>query len=191
MRGIVRRFLPDRNPLRRTVDRVEAAVMAGLFVVFLAGASLAALAAAGHVTASGLRAERAEASWRRVPAVLLQNAPRAAQSPDEDSTIPLVRARWTAPDGTPRVGELYAPYGAAAGTTVPVWTDRSGNLEAAPVEHGYVVAQATFTALTAVALVAAAVAVTGLLARRALDRHRLAAWEAEWARTGPQWTGRR
>ena len=36
----------------------------------------------------------------------------------------------------------------------------------------------------------AAVAVTGFLARRALDRRRLAAWDAEWSRTGPQWTGR-
>jgi hypothetical protein len=29
---------PDRNPLRRTVDRVEAMVVGGLVVAFLAGA---------------------------------------------------------------------------------------------------------------------------------------------------------
>jgi len=33
-------------------------------------------------------------------------------------------------------------------------------------------------------------AVMAGLARRALDRRRLVTWEAEWSRTGPQWTGR-
>jgi hypothetical protein len=34
---MMRRLRPDRNPLRRTADRVEAAIMAGLLAVFLAG----------------------------------------------------------------------------------------------------------------------------------------------------------
>ena len=46
-----------------------------------------------------------------------------------------------------------------------------------------------FVALAAAVLAAVAVAVTGF-ARRARDRRRLAAWDAEWSRTGPQWTGR-
>ena len=43
----VRGLWPDRNPLRRTVDRAEAGVVAALAVAFLAGAPLAAVAA-GH-----------------------------------------------------------------------------------------------------------------------------------------------
>jgi hypothetical protein len=31
----------------------------------------------------------------------------------------------------------------------------------------------------------------GMLARRALDRRRLRAWEAEWRASGPQWSGHR
>lgn len=187
---MMRRLRPDRNPLRRTVDRVEAAIMAVLLAVFLAGFPLAALAA-GRVAAGGLRAERAQASWLQVPAVLLQNAPEVSQPLGQASLMPAVRARWTALDGTPRTGEVYAPGGARAGTTVLVWTDRSGRLQAAPVQRSYVVAQETFAALGAVVLVAVAVATSGFLARRALDRRRLAAWDAEWSRTGPQWTGRR
>lgn len=39
-----RRWWPDRNPPRRTADRVEAAMMAVLLVAFLVGVPLAALA---------------------------------------------------------------------------------------------------------------------------------------------------
>jgi len=47
----VRGLWSDRNPLRRTMDRVEAIIMGGLVVAFLAGAPLAAIAA-GHVAYS-------------------------------------------------------------------------------------------------------------------------------------------
>ena len=110
---MMRRLRPDRNPLRRTADRVEAAVMAGLLVMFLAGVPLAALAAAGPPR--GMRAERAQARWHRVPAVLLQDAPEPAHALSRASLEPLVRARWTAPGRAPREGEVYAPGGARAG----------------------------------------------------------------------------
>lgn len=187
----MRRLRPDRNPLRRGIDRVETAIMAVLLAVFLAGVPLAALAAAGQAARGGVRTERAQANWRQVPAVLLQNAPDAAQPLDQESLMPAVRARWTAPDGTPRVGEVYASDGAAAGTTVMVWTDGSGRLEGMPTPRSYFAAQEIFAALGAAAVVTVAVAVGGVLARRALDRRRLAAWDTEWSRTGPQWTGRR
>lgn len=190
MRGIMRRLRPDGNPLRRTVDRVEAVVLAVLLALLLAGAPLAALAAAGQVAAGSARAERAQSGWRQVPAVLLRNAPQGSQPLGQESMMPLVRARWTAPDGTSCVGQVYAPDGAAAGTTVMIWTDRSGSLRGEPVKRGYVVAQEAIAALWAATLVAFVVAVAGFLARRALDRRRLAAWDAEWSRTGPLWTGR-
>jgi hypothetical protein len=176
--------------VRRTADRVEAAVMAGLLVVFLAAVPLAALTAAGRVAASGMRAERAQARGRQVPAVLLQDAPEPAHALSQASLEPLVRARWTAPGGAPREGEVYAPGGARAGTTVMVRTDSTGRLEGAPVQRADVTVLEAFAALAAAALAAGAVAVTGFLARRALDKRRLAAWDAEWSRTGPQWTGR-
>ena len=39
---VVRGLWPDRNPLRRTLDRIEGVIVGGLAVVFLAGAPLAA-----------------------------------------------------------------------------------------------------------------------------------------------------
>ena len=62
----VRGLWPDRNPLRRTMDRAEALVVGGLVVVFLAGAPLAAVTA-GHAAYSlGSRTAHAQqATWRR------------------------------------------------------------------------------------------------------------------------------
>lgn len=71
-----------------------------------------------------------------------------------------------------------------------VRTDRPGRLEPAPPQRADVTAQEAPAALTAAALAAAAMVVTGFFAWLVLDRRRLAAWEAEWSRTGPQWTGR-
>ena len=53
--ALMRGWWPDRNPPRRTADRVQANVMAALIVMFLAGTPLAALAAAGWAAAGGSR----------------------------------------------------------------------------------------------------------------------------------------
>jgi hypothetical protein len=137
-----------------------------------------------------MRAGQAQAHWHQVPAVLMQDAPEPAHALSQASLEPLVRARWTVPGGAPREGQVYAPGGARSGTTVMVRTDRPGRLEPAPPQRADVTAQEALAALTAAALAAAAMVVTGFLAWLVLDRRRLAAWEAEWSRTGPQWTGR-
>jgi hypothetical protein len=104
---------------------------------------------------------------------------------------PLARARWTAPGGAPRAGEVYAPAGARAGAIVMVWTDGSGRLAGFPLQRADVAAREAIAASLAVALVAATLAAAGEFARRTLDRQRLAAWDADWSETGPQWTGPR
>jgi len=47
-----------------------------------------------------------------------------------------------------------------------------------------------FAEVSSVIVVALAVTATGLVARRALDKRRMAAWDAEWRATGPRWTTR-
>ncbi len=69
-----------------------------------------------------------------------------------------------------------------------LWPDRNPLRRAADRAEAAVMAGLLAMFLVGVPL--AAVATAGLLARRALDRRRLAAWEAEWSRTGAQWTGR-
>lgn len=189
--GVIRRLWPDRNPLRRTTDRVEAAIVAVLCAVLLAGIPLASIAAFGWANATGMRNQQAEAGWRQVPAVLLQNAPEQAHPRSQGSPEPLVRARWTAPDGAQREGKIRAPGGTRAGMSVPMWTDRSGTPEAAPQQGADVTAWDAFVAAAAAMGVAVAVAAAGFVARVVLLRRRLAAWDAAWPLAESQWTGRR
>jgi hypothetical protein len=187
---LVRLWRPDGNPLRRTADRVEGVVMAVLIAAFLTGAPLAALAAGDAAAATGSRIAAAQASWHRVPAVLLRDAAADSHAMFQASLEALVPARWTAPDGVPRTGEIYVPAGAKAGSTVLVWADGSGRLTEMPLRPGDVAEEIALAAsLTTVAVAGLLVAI-GLLARWVLDRRRLAAWDARWKATGPQWTGR-
>lgn len=127
-----RRLWPDRNPLRRAADRVEFAIAALLLVALLVGVPLTALTAARWAAASGLRAERAQAGWHQVPAVLLHDAPTPPGGLSFPVPWPQVLARWASPAG-PRTGKIDAPPGAKAGSTVMVWIDRPGRLTGAPV----------------------------------------------------------
>jgi len=190
LRRLVRRWRPDGNPLRRTSDRIEAVLLALLVAAFLCGGPLAGIAAGRAAAASSVRAEHAQAGAHRVAAALLQQAPGKSHPMFQTPLEPLVPARWKAPDGTLRTGQIYAPAGAAAGSTVLVWVDRSGRLTASPMQRGNMIEEVALAASLATIAVAAVLAVLGLVTGWVLDRRRLAAWDARWRTTGPQWTGR-
>jgi hypothetical protein len=178
---------PDRNPLRRTIDRAEAAVVAGLAVAFLAGVPLAA-AAAGHYAYSyaSRTAAAQRAAWHRVPAKLLTTVP--ASSYGDQATVP---ARWTAPGGRRRTGMIPAPVAAPAGGTVMVWVDEAGRPTLPPLRPSLIRGQVVLASLFASVVFGMIVVCAGLLVHVALDRRRLAAWDAKWRATGPQWTRQR
>jgi hypothetical protein len=182
----VRGLRPDRNPLRRATDRVEAIIVGVLVVAFLAGAPLAAVAAGHAVYSVGSRtAHVQQATWRQVPAVLVATAPAAGYRQSQVT----VRASWTAPDGTRHAGAILAPPGTRAGRAVMVWVDTAGRLTGHPPlrlsqVRGQVVLATVLTAL-AVSLI---LLCTGLLAHAMLGRRRLAAWDVDWQVTEPQWT---
>lgn len=189
-RGRVWRGLwPDHNPLRRACDRAEAVVVGALLVIFLVGAPLLAFAAGQWVYHSGLRAEHAQASaWHAVPAVLLNDAP--PPTPSRVQVPPLVRARWTAPDGRRCTGEVRAPAGARAGRTVPVWVTADGWQTGPPLRRSRLVDRVIFTAVAVPAALGVVLLSAGILAHRMLERRRLAVWDADWRATGPRWTSR-
>jgi hypothetical protein len=183
----------DRNPLRRGTDRIEAILRLVLIILLVAVIPAGAVAAgrwADHQALHRVQLERA--TDRLVTAVLLEKAP-ASGAPDPYTSVQTawVRARWQPPGQPPRAGEVLAPAGARQGSTVRTWIDRSGAVTAPPADHR-VVAGSVFVAVMAtcqlslLVLLAAAV-----LVRRALDRRRLNAWEAEWRASGPLWSGHR
>jgi len=184
----VRGLWPDRNPLRRTVDRVEAAIVGGLVVAFLAGAPLAAVAAWHAAYSMGSRTARTQqAAWHQVPAVPLTTVP-ASGSGQAGATV---RARWTAPDGTRHTGAIPVPQGATAGHAVPVWVDAAGRLTGPPLQLAQARLQAALAAMLAPIAAGLVLLCAGQIAHGVLGRRRLAAWDADWRATGPQWTRRR
>lgn len=189
---LVRGVWPDRNPLRRAADRAEAALLAGLLALFLAGAPVVAVTAGRLADTAGLRTERSErASWHRARAVLLQDAPGLIGTPD-GTVSPLVLARWAAPGGVTRTGLVSVDIAAPARSAVVIWTDAAGRPTGqAPLDPGRVAQQAALAATAAPIFLTMVLLIAGALGRRALNQRRLAAWDADWQATEPRWTSRR
>ena len=176
-----RELRPDRNPLRRACDRAEATLAAALLVAVLIAVPAAAIFAGEWE----YRTERAQqASWHRVPAVLLAATPEPWDAGNQMAAL----GTWTAPDGTQRAGRIVAPAGTPAGRRVTVWVDASGRPVRTPQPRGLIIVEAIVVAAIAAAAVSLCLLCTAAMARRALTRRRLAAWDTEWRATGPQWT---
>ena len=182
----------DANPLRRRSDRAEAWIRLSLLVTFLMAGPLAAVTVGRWADDSAVSAARAQAAAEyRVRAVLLGNAPATATYPFAGSSgTAMVRARWTAPNGTSQAGPVPAAARARAGSAVTVWTTASGTLVAAPTGHAQIVSRGVFFVTVTSAALAASLLTGWGVALRVLGRRRLAAWAADWAAVEPQWTRR-
>lgn len=188
-----RRLGFDRNPLRRRTDRIEAAIRLATVILLLVAMPLAAIAVGRQADNLALRQAHAQqAAEHQVTAVLLEQA-QATGFPGPYTSVQLtyVLARWQPPGGPPRSGQVLAPAGMGAGSTVTIWIDASGAVVSPPPDHREIVGNATIAAM--VAGLVASLLLLGLntLARRALDRRRLNAWDAEWRAIGPRWSGYR
>ncbi|HEY2130448.1 MAG TPA: hypothetical protein VGH77_25040 [Streptosporangiaceae bacterium] len=188
----LRGYWPDRNPLRRTADRVEAAIIAAALVLFLAGAPLLALFAWHWANAAALRMQhRQQSSWHQVSAVLLANARPVVDIGYGGVPGSEVPARWTAPDGTARTGDVPAPASTRAGSTLRLWVDESGAQTGPPLRAQQAAGQAALASVLAPFALGTVLICAVSLAVYILDRRRLAAWAADWRATGPRWNSHR
>jgi hypothetical protein len=193
VRRVLWRLWPDHNPLRRRADRIERIVIVGLLALFAAAAPVVALTV-GHAAAAGAAkaAARAEAAaWHQVPAHLVYSAPPPGGPADPSTYLARVPAWWIGPDQARRTGNVLVPAGTRAGHLVQVWIDQAGRLVPGPLGHAQAAGGAVLAAVGTVTVLAAALVIGGAVARRVLDRRRLAGWEAAWASVGPEWTGHR
>lgn len=165
-------------------------MLAVLVIAFIVAAPFAALAcgAWAHAIAQRVQATQ-QASRYQVAAVVLQ-APQVPQAAGYAALAPETQARWTAPDGKVVSVEVPDPAAAAVGTVLRVWVTRDGQLTDAPLQDTQVAGQADLAATFGVVALAATLTVTGVLARRTLDKRRMAAWDADWRVTGGRWTRR-
>ena len=183
---------PDHNPLRRPSDRVEAAIVAAALILFLAGAPLLALFGWHWADSAALRVQqRQQSAWHQVSALLLADARPMVDIGYGGVAGSEVRARWTAPDGTPRTGDVAAPAPAQAGSTMRIWVDQSGAQTGPPLRAQQATGQAALAAVLAPFALGTVLVCAVSLAVYILDRRRLAAWAADWRSTGPRWNSHR
>jgi len=183
---LARRLGADHNPLRRRSDLIEAWLLPVAIALFLVLGPVAAGGATWLSHAQATASRQAQQTWHRVPAMLLRAAPGPMAGSSHTWTV-REPARWVA-GGTVHSALVPVAAGTKAGGVVPVWLDRSGQPQSLPLTASQVsdrVVVAVAAALTALALL-----LTGLVLaiRWRLNRRRLAAWAADWARVGPRWS---
>ena len=177
----------DGNPLRRGTDRLQTAIVIGLCALFLISAPLLATAAGRRMHQAGLAQQRAEQACHQVWAVALQSAPPADQYASQWGEAGVL-ARWAAPGGVTRIGEILAPAGLASGQSVRIWVNASGWQTGPPLAARQLAARVIGVAVLVPMLLAVALLGIGWLARWLLNRRRLADWEAAWTFVEPQWS---
>jgi hypothetical protein len=156
--------------------------------MFLAGAPVAAWAAGSWAYSTSIREGQVQqTTLHQVRATLLTASTQWNFSPDESQAT----ARWRAPDGQERTGQISLAHPAPAGSTVMVWINQSGQLTNPPLQSDQAVSRAELSGALAVVGLAITLVAVGWLVHRALDRRRLAAWDADWRATGPRWSSRR
>ena len=180
----------DRNPLRRGSDRAETTVLGALLAAFLAAAPFAAYAAGGWGHAWAVRDAQAQrASLHQVRATLSRTAPVLSNYGSASDFA--VEARWRAPDGRVRTGELLVTADLAASHSTRIWVDPAGRLTGPPLSRDQVTGRVQLAAGVAVGGLAVVVIVAAWLVRGGIDRRRMAGWDAEWLANGPRWSPRR
>jgi cytochrome c-type biogenesis protein CcmH/NrfG len=188
--SLARRLGLDGNPLRRGTDRAESWIRIVLVLAFLIGAPLTGWGAGRWAESVAPTAAHAQlAGEHRVPATLLAGVP-ISSAYYSGVGLGWVKARWTVPGGSVRTGYVQAWVGSRAGSTVPVWLDRSGELTAPPLPRSQIQGWVLMMTVLATAVLALMLlAAMGLLGR-VLERQRLANWEQAWSAVEPQWTRR-
>ena len=100
--------------------------------------------------AAALRVQqRQQSTWHEVSAVLLANGRPVVDIGYGGVAGSEVPARWTAPDGSARTGDVPAPVSARAGRTVRIWVDHTGALTGPPLRAEQAAGQAMLTSVLA------------------------------------------
>ncbi|WP_371657768.1 hypothetical protein [Streptomyces sp. NBC_00280] len=102
-----------------------------------------------------------------------------------------VRVLWTEPGAEVRTATAHVPPGTRRGDTVDLWLDALGRPVAPPPSAVAVHQHTVAVGICAAGLTAGVVLLARTALRRTVVQHRLVEWERAWARTEPEWTGRR
>jgi hypothetical protein len=186
---------PDRRPsakrLRgRTTDRVEDAVawllatLALLIMVFAVGVGIAG-------AADGLERARVEVAERVAVRAVLLEAADVVPTTEGATLADRVPARWVGRGDQEVTGEVHVALPLPAGTRIVIWLDKDGRVVQAPITPAAAVVMGVMEGLGAAAIGCGALVLTWLGVRRVTMACNSVAWEHEWERVEPEWSGRK
>jgi hypothetical protein len=164
-----------RNPLVRTSDRIEVAVMALAVAI-----SLFSVPAAGAI-ATAVHDERAHAyaaeqqERHKVPATVTADSPASPRG-----SVAVVAARWQVGD-VENAGIFTSDNPVKEGSSVDIWVDRNGRHVSAPAPSWQAGVDAIGAAVAFWLLVTGVAALLVALVRRGLRRARYAGWNRDIA----------
>lgn len=165
--------LAGRDPLVRTIDRIEALVFVlAVAVSLLAAPIAAAVGTAVYDSSRHIYAEQAHT--RHTAAATVTDIPASQQILRTGSTT--VSARWTAA-GAEHAGTFKAQSTAKAGDTLEIWVDDNGAQVPAPAPTSRAAAEAAIGALVIWICAAAIAATLFTLTRAVCDRIRFTRWQ--------------
>jgi hypothetical protein len=181
-----RQLCVDGNPMSRRSDRLAAWLPLAAVVAFLALTPVVVVASGAWMRADNAAARHAQ--LQTATAVLLQSAPGPVFSDNGANTwLDWVPARWTV-DGQRHVGAIPVAAETSAGSKVTVYFTSTGQVRTPPMTTGHARVRVLTAQLIALAVLAMMLALLALVARRILDRRRLASWQIEWLTVGPRWS---
>ena len=176
---------------RRRTDRVEDALAwlltASAMIVLIGAVTIGV----GDYTQSMERSRSDPSDQVQAEAVLLVDA--WDRVTDEGSAAPFARvpARWTDSVGRPHEDEVLAHSHSRAGDQVSIWLDRNGDLTSPPGSSLRAALDGMVIGILVLGLGCSPIAAAWIGLRRIIFNHNTRAWEREWARIGPEWTGQR
>ncbi|MCX4744365.1 hypothetical protein OG455_02345 [Kitasatospora sp. NBC_01287] len=177
----------DENPLCRSVDRSRSrlllALAAGLVLALAVGALVALL------LLGGMRAHARQVGAHLHP-VTATTLSAATDSPTRSLWSAQANASWAYPGASAHTGVIGVPAGTAQGSRLPLWVDDSGGPASPPPPDSELATAAALYGIGALAGVGAVSWVGYQLRRRCLDRRAERAWEPDWERVEPLWSGR-
>ncbi|MGH4030411.1 Rv1733c family protein [Actinomycetota bacterium Odt1-20B] len=194
MRTRVRWWRWRHNELRRRSDVVEAWTVLVFGAVLALGVPAAGLTA-GISTYPKARAEAAAQAAARHPvqAELTRDATALPPAVHGAGAVKrhLVPVRWSDADGVVRHGTALVSAGAHRGDHTQIWLDARDRVVPAPMNTADVWSRTLTNATTTSGSLTVLVCGTYVVVRRIAQRHRMAEWDREWARTGPEWRQRK
>jgi hypothetical protein len=177
----------DHHPLRRGVDRAEAAATMTLLVCFLLAWPALAFVVGRVADTAAVRQQHSESSEQHVRATLTQGASEQVGT-SGDWDVAWVPATWTLTDGRRVTGRIATALNARAGQQEWIWVTPAGQVTRPPLTSAGVQDEITFAVLTATMGVAVLFAISLAVLRLVFARRRMAGWQRAWDAVGPNWS---